>query len=414
MSRPSGGSASYRAVLELPHARGLFAASMLARLTYGLLSLPLLLSLREGTGSYAVAGTATGLFGLTAALFGPYRARLVERRHAALMVLAVCYTLLLAAVAGGCAWGIGAAPVAGLALLAGLFPPPVGPLMRALWSELTVDETQRQRALSMDTASESTVFALGPALGGALIPLTSAPFTLGACAALVITAFSALSAALRRAPATLRPAASGPAPVPRTAFGPLRAPGLAPLLLVVLGTGGALALAGITAVAAWGAGTAGALMALVSVGGVLGGLAYGRRRWSAPPGRRLLALSGAGAACYVLPALLYLVPAAGAGLLLAGACGDALLVTAYLLVDTLVADGSRTEANAWINTAYNLGVAAGTGAGGLLLDHAGPRAVLLTTAAFLAAVTLAATAWRSPLRNPVHPARPPRSPAAWR
>ena len=60
MSRPVRGGASYRAVLALPHARSLFAAAMLARLSYGLLSLPLLLTLRQSTGSYAVAGTGAG------------------------------------------------------------------------------------------------------------------------------------------------------------------------------------------------------------------------------------------------------------------------------------------------------------------------------------------------------------------
>ena len=64
MSRPSQGGASYRAVLALPRARSLFAAAMLARLSYGFAPLPLLLALKQGTHSYAVAGLASGLFGL--------------------------------------------------------------------------------------------------------------------------------------------------------------------------------------------------------------------------------------------------------------------------------------------------------------------------------------------------------------
>ncbi|MFF2519780.1 hypothetical protein [Streptomyces sp. NPDC058086] len=99
MSRPSKGGASYRAVLALPHARKLFAAAMLARLSYGLLGLPLLLTLKQATHSYAVAGTASGLFGLVTALLGPARARLVTRRPRALMALAGAYSGLLAAIA---------------------------------------------------------------------------------------------------------------------------------------------------------------------------------------------------------------------------------------------------------------------------------------------------------------------------
>ncbi|TKA10720.1 MFS transporter [Actinacidiphila oryziradicis] len=398
MSRPDRGSASYRAVLALPRARGLFAAAMLARLSYGMLSLPLLLSLRQGTGSYAVAGTATGLFGLAAALLGPFRARLVEGRHAALMILSVCYTLLLASVAAGCALRIPALPTVGLAVLAGMFPPPVGPLMRTLWGELTVDEEQRQRALSLDTAAESTVFALGPVFGAFLITFSAAPMALGVCAVLVITGFSAFAAALGRSPAGAHRAAAR-TPIPRTALGPLRAAGFVPLLLVVLGTGCALSLDEIAVVAAWGAGVAGPVMALFSVGGVLGGLAYGRRQWRATPGRRLLALAAFSSGCYALPALLYAVPGAGVALLLAGACTDALLITSYLLVDTLVPGGSRTEAGAWVNTAYNLGTALGAGGAGLLIDRPGPVAVFAAAAVPLGAATALGALRRSPLRR---------------
>ncbi|MFD0531821.1 hypothetical protein ACFQ1I_43000 [Kitasatospora arboriphila] len=99
MSRSFRGSVGYRAVLSLPHARAPFAAALLARLSYGVLPLPLLLALRDGTGSFAAAGAAAGVFGLLSALLGPARARLVSRRPAALMVLTCCYTLLLFALA---------------------------------------------------------------------------------------------------------------------------------------------------------------------------------------------------------------------------------------------------------------------------------------------------------------------------
>ncbi|MFF4653517.1 MFS transporter [Streptomyces sp. NPDC001380] len=199
MPRPDGGSASYRAVLALPHARRLFAAALLARLGYGLTGLPLLLALREGTNSYAAAGTATGLYGLAAALLGPARARLVRRRRSALVLLAVGHALSLAALAAACAVGVADLSAVGLAVLAGLCPPPVGPLMRALWSGLTPDGVQRQCALSLDTVAESAVFAVGPVLGGSLAAASSAPAVLAGCGLLLLTGSGLLAAALRRA-----------------------------------------------------------------------------------------------------------------------------------------------------------------------------------------------------------------------
>ncbi|BDM74462.1 hypothetical protein HEK616_79490 (plasmid) [Streptomyces nigrescens] len=387
MPSPDRGSASYRAVLALPHARSLFAAAMLARLCYGLLGLPLLLTLREGTGSYAVAGTATGLFGLTGALLGPVRARLVERHRHALILLAVSYAVLLSALAAACAACTGRLPVLlaiCLAVLAGLCPPPVGPLMRTLWGKLTTDTVQRQCALSLDTAAESTVFALGPVLGGFLIAVSSAPTVLTVCAALVITGFGLLAAALRRASVSVR-ATSPAAGRPRS---PLRAMGFLPLLLLVLGIAAALSLCEIAIVAAWGTVAAGVLTTLFSAGGVLGGLVYGRRHWRGALAHRPLVLVAASALCYALPAMVYAAPAAGAALLLAGACADVLLITAYQLVDALVPEGSRTEAGAWLNTAYNLGAALGAAVGGVLVDRSGPPAAFAVTAASLGACAL--------------------------
>lgn len=385
MSSPARGSASYRAVLALPHARALFATATLARMSYGLLSLPLLLALRDGTGSYAVAGTAGGLFGLTSALLGPYRARLVERRRAALPALTAVYGTLLCCLAAGAALGMTAGLAVTLAVLAGVFPPPVGPLMRTRWGELAGSEAQRQSALSLDAVTESTVFAVGPVLGGLLTAATSAPLSLAAAAGLAIAGFTAFGAVLGGVPGPVTPA---PAPAPAPAhLGPPSAPGFATLLVVVLGSGCALALAEVGIVAARGAAVAGPLMALCATGGAVGGLAYGRIRWQAAPHHRLSALGALAAACYALPAAASALPAVAVGMLLAGACSDTLLITAYLQVDTLVPAGSRTEASAWINTAYNLGSACGSAAAGVLVSRWGPAVAFPAAAALLTAAT---------------------------
>ena len=387
MSRPSRGGASYRAVLALPHAPSLFAAAMLARLSYGFAPLPLLLSLKQGTHSYAVAGAACGLFGLITAVSGPARARLVERRPNTLVLLACCYAGLLAAIALGGQVGLPAWLAIVLACATGLVPPPVGPLMRTLWGVLAEDEAQRQSALSLDTVGESTMFAVGPALAGLLITVSSAPTALAGCSVIVVVGFLRLAATLRRSAAD----GGGVARGPRTAHGrrgprgtgtadgrnPLRTAGFVPVLLVVFGSSLALALVVVANVAAWGAGVAGALEVTLSVGGVLGGLLYGRRSWRGGPERRMGALGLVAALCYLPLALAATVPGAAVVLLLAGAAADTLLITAYLLVDVLVPEGSRMEAGAWISTAYNLGSALGTACAGALVQRSGTGSVYL-------------------------------------
>ncbi|UWE08482.1 MFS transporter [Actinacidiphila bryophytorum] len=246
MSRPAPGGASYRAVLALPRARALFATATLARMSYGLLSLPLLLAVRDGTGSYAVAGTAAGLFGLASAVLGPYRSRLVEHRRAALPALTLLYGALLGCLAAGAALGMDAWLAVALAVAAGIFPPPVGPLMRTRWSELTGSQEQRQAALSLDAVTESTVFAAGPVLGGLLTAATSAPLALAATAAVAVVGFTAFASVLGPSAAVHAPGAAGV----RRRLGPPSAPGFGTLLLMVLGSGSALALAEVGVVAA--------------------------------------------------------------------------------------------------------------------------------------------------------------------
>ncbi len=400
MSRPDQGGiagtpASYRAVLALPHARSPFAAALLARLCYGLQGLPLLISLRNGTGSYVIAGAAASAFGLGAALLGPARARLVARHHHALILLAAGYATALTALAITSAIRLPAAIAIGLAVLAGLCPPPVGPLMRALWGRLAPDRAHLQRALSLDTAAESTAFALGPVLAGVLIKALDAPAVLAACAVLVLAGCGLLA----WCGASARPEMPGEGRGGTGSGGTFQLEGLLGLLLLTWAAAAAFAAAEIAVVAAWDTVTVGVLLALFPAGGVLGGLAYGRRDWRASLERRPRILGIGSAACYALPALAFAPVTAGAALCAAGACADILLVTTYQLVDARVMEGRRAEAGAWVNTAYNLGAAMGAAAGGVLAAGAGPRmsfAVVAGLAGVCATLSLTARPTRMP------------------
>src|SRR5512146_3032706 len=392
MSRPDQGgvpktTASYAAVLALPRARAPFAAALLARLCYGLQGLPLLITVRDSAGSYAVAGVAASAFGLGVALLGPARARLVTRHPRALIALAGGYAAALTALAVAATLRLPAGALA-LAVLAGLCPPPVGPVMRALWGRLAPDRAHLQRALSLDTAAESTAFALGPVLAGTLIKATGAPVVLVGCAALVLAGCGPLARAAARARADT-PLEEGHQ---ARAGGSLSMKGLLGLILPAWAIAVAVSGAEIAVLAAWGTVTVGVLLALFPAGGVLGGLAYGRRDWRTPLARRPRMLTAASAACYALPALAFLPAMAGGTFLLAGACADILLIATYQLVDAAVPDSRRAEAGAWVNTAYNLGAAMGTAAGGALAAGLGPRVSLAVMAALAGACTLVTAA----------------------
>lgn len=202
LSRPS-----YAAVLRVPHARRTFSAALVGRLSYGTVSLSLMLSLTRSTGSYAVAGLVMALFGATSVFLSPYRASLVDRLgpRRALLPMALLYAALLCVLAGACRRpGTSEAVLAVTAGLAGACTPPLGPTMRAVWAELLPDRRLLQRAYSVDGVAEELLFVSGPLLVGGIVAVASP--VVGVVLSAVLVAVGTLAFVTSPATAALRPA----------------------------------------------------------------------------------------------------------------------------------------------------------------------------------------------------------------
>ena len=91
----------YRAVLRVPYARAAFAASLVGRLCYGIVSLSLILTLTAGGRNYGFAGLVMALFGVTVVLVSPLRAWLIDRHgpRLALPPMAAGFAAVLVAIA---------------------------------------------------------------------------------------------------------------------------------------------------------------------------------------------------------------------------------------------------------------------------------------------------------------------------
>ncbi|MEV3924681.1 MFS transporter [Actinomadura coerulea] len=356
-------TSSYAAVLRTPHASRTFAFAFLGRLSYGTVYLSLTLALTASTGSYAQAGGLLALFGLTVSVLSPGRAALIDRHgpRRALPPMAAAYTLVLAAFAVLTSRPGAPVPLLTvLAVAAGVTAPPIGVVMRTLWSALLPDGPLLRRAYSLDTVSEELVFVTGPLLAG-LLAAVAAP-SLGVALGAVLIA--AGTAGMIASPAAARPETHHRAA--RVRVFPL-APAVAAVATgVVLGSTGLLAVAFTQrhhqpAAVAW-------VEAAIAAGSTLGGLAYGALSRSAPGRARLAALTfplGLGlAAAGLAPSVAVLAAAAFAAGLFIGPT----LTTAYLLADADAPPGARTRAVAWVNTALNLGAAGGTAATGAALD----------------------------------------------
>ncbi|GAB3969938.1 MFS transporter [Actinoallomurus acanthiterrae] len=369
----SSSTPSYAAVLRAPYARRTFGAALLGRLSYGIVPLSLTLASAGATGSYATAGTAVAGFALAVSVLSPARARLIDRYgpRRALPPMALAYALLLGALALLTArHGVPATPLVVLALAAGAFPPPLGPVMRTLWSDLVPDRRLLQRAYSLDTVAEELLYVTGPLLAGLIAALAGPAAGVAVSAGLVLAGtFALVSSPAARSRAGVADEVADSVenvPTPKGSFGGLGRP-----VVLSAGIGACLGALGLLLVAfaarrheapaaAW-------AEAALSAGSAVGGLVYGSRSWRVPARVRLPALTAALAASLAVagaaPDLYALAAVVGvAGLFVAPA-----LTTAYLLAEESAAPGARTRAGAWVNTAFNAGSSIGMAAAGRLI-----------------------------------------------
>ncbi|MEU5918540.1 MFS transporter [Streptomyces sp. NPDC047141] len=381
---------TYAAVLRAPYARRTFAAGLLGRLSNGTAPLSLILSVKDGTGSYAVAGSVMAAYGLTAVLLSPARAALVDRfgPRRALVPPAAAQALLLVALAVAAARP--AAPAAALTVLAaaaGALPPPLGPVTRAMLSATLTDRDLLRRAYSLDTVAEELLFVAGPLLVGLLVRFASAPAGLVLSAGLVLTGTLALVAS----PAVRHGAGERGSAGDRRASGP----GLSRAVAVAAAVGMCLGAVELLVIAfADGHHRPGAVpwaMAALSAGSAVGGLVHGAVPWRVPTAVRLSVLSlclGTVLASAGLSPHPYAMVGwvALGGLFLAPA-----ITSAYLLADESAGEGRRTRAGAWVGTGFNAGTTVATAGAGLLVGRL-PMALCFAVAALpavlMAVVTL--------------------------
>jgi len=430
---------SYAAVLRTPHALRTFGSALVGRLSYGTVSLSLLLAVASTIGSYTLAGAVIAVFAGTSAALAPTRAGLVDRwgPRRALPPMAGAYALTLAALAA-CTWrpGVPAVVLVLLTVAAGVFAPPLGPVMRALWSELVPDPELRRRAFSLDTVCEELLYVSGPLVAGALATAARPAVGVALSALLVLggtlllasaqplrgTRNDAHSDSRNNAPDDAHEAAAAAVPLPLPArirrtggllagalrrgggqpgsgrpgpglFSALRLPiGVAAGVGACLGAYGLLVVVfaeahGRAASAAW-------VEAALAGGSAVGGLVLGAVPWRAPAGTRLMVLAAALGLSVCLAAAVPGVPWLAAAAAVSGLTISPTLSTAYLLADELAAAEHRTRAGTMVNTAFNAGGSAGTAGIGLLTGQL-PLALCFVLAAAPALAALAAGPRRS-------------------
>ncbi|HJP79587.1 MAG TPA: hypothetical protein VJ914_35275 [Pseudonocardiaceae bacterium] len=162
--RVSNAARRYADVLIVPGARAFFFSAVPARVGFAMTSLGLLWLVRWGTGSYAAAGTVTGIFAVTSAVAAPVFGRLAGRfgqtRVLVPTVLVHAFAMggLVAAVATHCPlW-----TVVLIDVVAGAALPQVSSLTAMRWSVLLAGSAALPTAFARESLSNELAYLLGP------------------------------------------------------------------------------------------------------------------------------------------------------------------------------------------------------------------------------------------------------------
>jgi predicted MFS family arabinose efflux permease len=144
----------------------------------------------------------------------------------------------------------------------------------------------------------------------------------------------------------------------------------------------------------------GVLLALWSVGSMIGGLWYGSRSWTSSLTHRYRVLLGVAVLCAMPLIAARTIPEGLVCSLLAGLTIAPVFSCQYALVGRSVSAGAETEAFTWVSAALIGGLAAGSAIGGAVIAPAGVGAPFVISCIATLCAALLALGFRVPSRQP--------------
>jgi MFS family permease len=373
----------YLTILRIPYVGAMLGSSWVGRLPVGIEGLAFVLYMRTERGSYALAGAVAGAAAAGGGLGLPIAGRLIDRlgRRPVLVPAALLHAASLLALVGLTRAGAPAAALVACAVLSGATIPPLSSVMRSLWPALLHERPDLLRtAFALDSVAVELMFTVGPLLTAAAIALFAPEAALFLACALVVLGTVVF---VTRPPARDEARSEEREPHP---LGALRSPGLQTLVFTTLPIGFCLGSIEVTLPAFSDEQgvreLAGLLLAVWSMGSVVGGLLYGARRTEGSSSGDYLLLAAILPFAYVPIAL---APSSFVVMLVlvipAGAAIAPLLASGNQLVGDVALPGARTEAYAWPVTALVAGLAAGNAVAGAIVESADWRAAIVVAIA---------------------------------
>ncbi|MFE6056157.1 MFS transporter [Kitasatospora sp. NPDC056446] len=371
---------SYRRIFASPGTLAFSTTGLVSRLPISMTGIGIVTMLSQLRGSYGVAGLVSATLAVSAAVLGPQVSRLVDR-HGQRRIIVPAMALTIVAVVGLLLCARLKAPDWTLFLFAagmGVMPS-TGAMVRARWAHLYRDDAPKlHTAYSFEAVVDEVCFIVGPILS---IGLATSVFPeAGVLLAGIFLAVGVLLfAGQRSTEPPVHPAAR------HEGHSVIRNRGLQVLILTFVATGAIFGSVEVVTVAfAEDQGhksVSSVILALWALGSCLAGVVYGTLKLSGSMAPRFF-FGVLFMAVSMVPLLLVAhavhgiggLAAVGGALLVAGIAISPTLITAMALVERLVPAAQLTEGMTWTTTGLALGVAAGSSAGGWVVDASGAAA----------------------------------------
>lgn len=365
-SAPSSNSGlgSYLRLLRSPGAGTLAFWGMVGRFPIAMRSIGCLMLISAVTGSLGEAGVVAAAMLISQGVAAPFLGRLADRHSQRKVLLTTCaghavgMALLLTAIGLELPlWAMLAA-----ALVTGCTSVSFTGFMRARWAAF-VDQGSLRTAYAMESILDDTIFLLGPLLVTVLSPAAFPAGGLIACAVLTVT--GSIVVALHRSSEPMRAREPGGSPQRAIAV-----PGVWVLMAAYAGMGFLFGAVDVSMIAfaqeRSEPGLGGVLLALIAVGSLVAGLAYGAVDWRVPQSA-LLAVTSCVLTLSAIPlAFADTFPVMALCAVLAGIAISPALIAGSTLLESVAPKGSLSEAFSWLNSCGALGIASGIAVGGHL------------------------------------------------
>lgn len=372
--------AGYSELLKTPGVSRILTSQLVARFPTGMLSLSLLLHVEKIFGSYALAGLVLAVTSIGQAIAGPLSSRFMGRfGMRPVLILTLVVEVSAIAVLSSPLLPFWMYPAIGA--LAGMSTPPIQPAVRTIYPKM-VTSRQLTPLFSLDATAQEIIWVVGPVAATFSATQISTSFAIQISAAIMLVGGIWFLLAPELGKVRIPPS--------RKRLGAVLAKPTV-LISTVLGfllVGGAAAIeAGVVSVFGHDSPDSGIVLAIFSIGSLLGGLIIGKmiiRRWSLTL-RMGIFFIGTAVAMFMMNFTWLSLWLFVAGIGIAPA-----LAVIFSSIAASVKFSETAEAYGWAGTGQLIGAALGSAAAGIMIDLFASPGAFWVAAGFLFLGTLTA------------------------